>query len=228
MCQASNRVSTSRRLPGRFREITSVQSFAHEGLDDRLAAYVQAMGGLVQLVQHFSAEVHVDPLNRRHHPTGVGEELGDVFTSVHSTRDLISAHCTSLLGRRPTSSLHRASSLPGLLSIASPNEGIRRPHPPALRRSPSTVCRLPSDCPELLRGIGPPFQLARFFPEGLRFFETRPLASDSTAVARSFPHQTGTAPHGITDILLQQGLLIDEAVCDSLDRHEAAGAPRIG
>jgi len=121
-------------LPSRFCEMPPVESFANERLDDRLPADVQPSSCLVELVEHLSGEVHVHPLNRRHHPAGVGEEPRNVFTTVGSTCDLISAHCTSFHGRRPTSSLHRASALPALLSIASPDEGIRHPHPLALRR----------------------------------------------------------------------------------------------
>jgi hypothetical protein len=73
----------SRRLsPG----ISPVQAFANEGLDDRLAADIQASGFLIEVLQHLRGEIDAHPPDGIHH-LSAGEKSGDILTLIRHARD---------------------------------------------------------------------------------------------------------------------------------------------
>jgi hypothetical protein len=67
--------------------VVLIEGLADECLDDGLAADVQFQGGLIEFLQHGRGEVHVDALDRRHHPAPIREIARHVLAPVRHPGD---------------------------------------------------------------------------------------------------------------------------------------------
>jgi hypothetical protein len=77
------------RPPCALCQIVLIESLPDQRLDDRLAAHVEVLGSLIQLLQHAGRNVHVNALNRLNHAAFALEEMGNVLALIGETRDRI-------------------------------------------------------------------------------------------------------------------------------------------
>jgi AAA domain len=84
------RMSAYRRFRGRLtyrRQVMLIKRLADQRFDHGLTADVQFLCRVVQFLQHRRGEIHVAPLDRRHHTARIREKTRDVFSLIRKTRD---------------------------------------------------------------------------------------------------------------------------------------------
>ena len=102
------------RSPGALRQVVLVERLPYQGLNNRLAAYVQFLRSMIQLFQHTGRDIHIYALNGLNHAALTLEEAGNVLA-------LISQPCNGI-GRSGlagfTSFLHTIEFPPWSISTA--------------------------------------------------------------------------------------------------------------
>jgi len=83
-------------------QLVLVECLPHQRLDHRLTADVQVASGLIKFFQHAGGEIHIDALNRLHHPSPALEKTGNVPPLISQTGDGLGANWLAML----TSFLH--------------------------------------------------------------------------------------------------------------------------
>ena len=117
-----------------------VESLAHQGLDDRLPADVEILGGALELFEHGGGKVHVHALDGFPHFAGIGEEARNILAVVRDASNGFGRDRLLLTVRV----LHKVLALRWLPSTKSPGGRIRLPHLPGSQKSPSTSGSRPS------------------------------------------------------------------------------------
>lgn len=64
-----------------------VQPLANQGLDDRLPAHVEILGGALELFEHGGRKIHVDALDGLSHFAGIGEKARNILAAVRHASD---------------------------------------------------------------------------------------------------------------------------------------------
>src|SRR5215467_4344114 len=103
-----------------------VKGLPDQRLDYRLAADVQLLCRVVQLVQHRRSEVYIHPLDWAHHAPRVCEKTRDVLSLFREARNVFGRHRLFLF----MSSVHKVVAPAWSLSIASRGDNTLRRYLP--------------------------------------------------------------------------------------------------
>src|ERR1700730_9834737 len=122
------------------RQVMLIKRLAGQRFDHGLTADVQFLCCVVQLLQHRRGEIHIDPLDRRHHTARIHEKTRDVFSIIRKTRDGFRRYRFPLF----TNVLHKVVAPASLLSTASRGGNSILLGLPALQKSARTIFLPPS------------------------------------------------------------------------------------